>query len=1065
MKPEPGRRFGPYQILDRLGGGGMGHVYRAWDARLHREVALKLLHNEYGMPGMRERFLLEARAASALNHPNICTVFDIGEQDGDPYLVMELLEGESLKDRLQDGPMERNELLCIAREMAEALGAAHAKGVVHRDVKPGNVFLVKRPNGTTQAKILDFGLAKMERRGLRSAREADLTTIGATVGTLAYMSPEQARGETLDARSDLFSLGVVMYEMATGKIPFPGATSALVFVKLLGQPPEPIRNLNEAIPRELERVIQRLLAKEPAARFQTAFEAEQAIRQIQERSASGAGWLRRAVDAAATGRAGKPVSREGRQAAGEDDRLDRRDIGGLHAVATPVPETLRLVGSDGEVLRPVARVLAGKAAAGVLSQPLPSIPREQLVRQSAQAPVISTVGLESGPRTPVPAAVRATPVPVTAVAEVMPKVVADPVAAVPPSVSRPVAKVVPSEVKAGRSPWRWAVLVALVLLIAGLVWALRQGQPWPLGRTVLPEHEAVLIAGIANLTSDRGLDSSVSEAFDLAFRQTPYLEVIDRNGSSVPGGASARQAAGRGAAQRAGAREYVFGTLRHDRAPFALQVAVFDTASDKLLASVDQTVASEAEMAGAIDAVSSQLRLKLGEPRASVARSSLPLAAEATTNFKALGMFAEAEDAEIEGRLLLALDGYQRATQQDPNFTQGQLGLARIYAALHAEVAAADASRRALAADHASDRTHALAEAAYEVDASGDLPRAAVTLGGVVAAAPHDSLARAQLAQVLRLEGRLPEALATAQAGCPDTRPDIASCHEAAIALIGLDRYDEAKKILLGTGDGDALRALASAQPEVHSVLEMRDAGSPVSAAAWRVGMSVDAGGSLAEGAELWRVQAAAAGLVPGLESTASFLLAQGAINRALLGDCHDGLPMAHQAGTLPSGMTSLFHQGITEALCGDAAGAVAARTALRTRYPQGYVVNGFMLADLDAALALREGNPQAAVEELEAARGFDSIAPSALLRGWAYAASGQLPAAETEFEWVLAHRGAGVVSGNNGYAAAEIGLARAFAAAGDKTQSAAAYRRLVELWANGDRNQPLLTEAIAHSK
>src|SRR5271155_5702744 len=158
MIPEAGQRFGPYEILGRLGSGGMGLVFRAWDERLHREVAVKLLQDNYKMPGMRERFLQEARAASGLNHPNICTIFDIGEQDGNPYLVMELLEGETVKDRIVYGGLPVEEIVGYAIEIADALSAAHSKGIVHRDIKPANIFLVKMPNGKKQAKVLDFGL-------------------------------------------------------------------------------------------------------------------------------------------------------------------------------------------------------------------------------------------------------------------------------------------------------------------------------------------------------------------------------------------------------------------------------------------------------------------------------------------------------------------------------------------------------------------------------------------------------------------------------------------------------------------------------------------------------------------------------------------------------------------------------------------------------------------------------------------------------------------------------------------------------------------------------------------
>ncbi len=191
MVPEIGHRFGPYEILGRLGGGGMGYVFRAWDERLHREVAVKLLHDDYTMPGMRERFLREARAASALNHPNICTIFDIGEQDSNPYLVMELLEGETVKDRIVYGALPTEDIVGYAIEVADALSAAHSKGIIHRDIKPANIFLVKMPNGTKQAKVLDFGLAKIGpvERGVGKPQSRDLTTAGRDGGDFGVHVP------------------------------------------------------------------------------------------------------------------------------------------------------------------------------------------------------------------------------------------------------------------------------------------------------------------------------------------------------------------------------------------------------------------------------------------------------------------------------------------------------------------------------------------------------------------------------------------------------------------------------------------------------------------------------------------------------------------------------------------------------------------------------------------------------------------------------------------------------------------------------------------------------------
>jgi len=1063
----------------------MGIVFRAWDERLHREVAIKLLHDGYSMTGMRERFLQEARAASALNHPNICTVFDIGEQDGEPYLVMELLEGETLKERIARGPLLVEEIVRYAEEITDALLVAHSKGIVHRDVKPANIFLVAMGNGRSQAKVLDFGLAKirLDAGGGWGSRSLDLTLAGGTVGTLAYMSPEQARGELLDGRSDLFALGVVMYEMATRRPPFRGATSALMFAQLFEHQPEPVRSWNESVPRELERVIEKLLAKERKERYQSAGEVRAALGKIEVRTARG--WLQkgkpsavplvRAADPIARRRvareAPEPVVEEFERPSGENGSSAE------NIVIRPMrmPDGVPTAGERG-VLHPVsreeARQSAGSASGELIgdaseaSAPEPQVPRqedvtfavrERLIKQ--QEPVRQNAATESAP------------------AEQR----------IEDSQERSMTGE-DIQRQPSRTWVRRAAMTALAIAAAAIFLVLlRNGLLRPM---VLRRDDKLLLTAIDNKTGDKSLDGAVMEGLEIALRQSKSLNVL--GGDAYTAGLRVAQAESGSAtspsvqvvARKVGAEAYVYGEIAGVEPPYTISAEVLKADTNDKVASFEEVAGNREAIPAAIGRLAQSLRAGVSQDSEADVRRSVGFVQDATANLNALRAYADGESAARSGKPEDARTSYELAATLDPNFAQAQMQLAWTLQNEKAEVAASRAAESAkLAAVKASDQTRTLAEFCYEMNAVGNYGSAESTIRGFLTKYPRDINGIRGLGRVLLAQGNLQESLSVAEQGYGDDRFDAETYDEAENALLRLNQYDsvlqlQAQAKRQGVAAEDDVLAAAYMSGKSNVLAEQLavtasylsgDASAKKFEVSYsdldRYGTYLDSTGRADAGLQLWRTSADQAKGTQELSSTAASLLGQGALDRAITENCTVALALVSQVKDMLKGPTADFNTAMAAALCGDQTYANKAIAELQQKFPENTLATKDYIPALRAAAELGVNEPAEALRALGPARGDDRAALTPYLQGLAYMALGKPAPATNDFLIVLNRRGASWTTAGTLYPMAQINAARAYAAEGDKGDSVEAYKRFLALWSAGDPRQPLMREAIRKSR
>ena len=1130
MVPEPGQRFGPYEILGKLGGGGMGIVFRAWDERLHREVAVKLVHDEYTTPGMRERFQLEARAASALNHPNICTIFDMGEQDGEPYLVMELLEGMTLKQKIAQGAVPVEDMVRISEEVSEALIAAHAKGIVHRDIKPANIFLVKKPGGKPQAKVLDFGLAKVNQmsRAGRASRHLEITTAGSTVGTLAYMSPEQARGEHLDTRSDLFSLGVVMYEMATRRVPFRGSTTALVYVQLLSEAPESIRRWNDTIPRDLEKLVMRLLQKDRGERFQSANEVHQALRKLSVRGDGS--WLKKVPRASVPlVHAPDPVARENRVKRKESDASG--EVG--ETTADAAEDLSSGVDRGGDVIRPrrlairesgpresafhvdrgsgapVEERMEGPAAAPVWSQKEGRVaelyrsapaggaveaaavtwPEDRAVRAAGPEQdrevdlALETAALEAAALETAALSLETAPPPIPK-GRAISEVPAEPIVLAELSAVAEKTEALglsPAALRRGK-PSRFPFLAAVVLLAAGAIGTAIWMRGGGLGRVVLGTNDAVLLTTVQNKTGDAGLDGAVMEGLEIHLAQSPLRwrgQEAYRAGVRqvlAAGSSGTRSVSAWEVARQMGARAYVYGEIRGRGAPYTINLEVLDVSSNDRLASLSETAESKRELPQAIDRLATDLRRRLGEDGSAIAQHTTSLAAQGAGSVEALSAFAEGEDARESGHIAPAIDLYTRALGTSPNFVLAGVQLAWLYEGQYAELAAADWARKARAsAGHAGDRLEMLAETTAAALDTREYGAAGTAARRLLSAYPRDTTGMVALARVMRMGGHMTESVLSAEQAYRREGTDRDAYEEAGRALIGLNRFDDALRL--------AKTARQAGVPELSwtpaaSYLSQGGRTAATNGADDRLAgaidtrmledraMMLDASGALARGGEAWRSAARSSQSAAGLESAAASMLARGALNRALLGRCAEAKLFAADATGVSSGKTAAFEAGLAQAMCGETEKATSAMERLEQEEGMHSWTAEFSVPVLRGGLALAAKDPMRALGALSGVHRMRDEPPLSLfLMGTAHMAAHHEELAIDDFKEINAHSGYAFVTGTVAYPMAQIDLARAAATAREGHESREAYGRFEQAWSHPEHDDALVAETLAKTR